>query len=60
MPPLHVQNICHDLYMPLIIICRIHVHFLLRNLLNIFSSIACISTIALDKQRQEHNNLATI
>ena len=42
------------------IICKIHVHFLMRKSLSITSSIGYISMIALNKQRQEHNDLVTI
>ena len=37
-----------------------HYYFPMRKLLNIFSSIACNLMIALSKQRQKFNNLATI
>ena len=37
-----------------------HFHFPMKKSLSIFSSIACKSMIASSKQRQNHNNLATI
>jgi hypothetical protein len=57
MPPLHVQNINHGLIM--FVANEIHVHFLWRKSLNQFSFTACHSTTLSNKQRQEHNNLAT-
>ena len=38
----------------------IHVYSVMRKSLNIFSSEECNSMVASNKQRQEHNNLATI
>ena len=39
---------------------KTHVHFLMRKAWTIFSSLAYNSTITSNKQRQEHNDLATI
>ena len=59
MPPLYIQNINHEFNMALL-----HVKFMFTFYWEyhwtFFSSIACNSTVASNKQRQEKNNLATI
>ena len=57
MPPLHVQNFKYDKQFFLII--KSTSTFQLENI-DLFSFVGCNSIIVSSKQRQEHNNLATI
>ena len=58
MPLFHIQTINHELNRPLLIIISTFT-FQWESHWTILPSIACKSTIAPNKQRLEHNNLAT-